>query len=107
MGGAEVCLNIRRRLAYAPCFPVDAFSSLQGMGEAKSVITYVGQSAADRCCLACNSTFSGCVKSLPQGSRPTSDCQLKYNNCVNARPDWKTRKNPPPVRGRGPELRGS
>ena len=75
--------------------PVDAFPSLQGMDEAKSGITYVGQSASDRCCLACNSAFSGCVKSLPQGSRPTSECQLKYNNCVTACPDWKTCKNQP------------
>ena len=76
--------------------PVDAFSSPQGMGEAKSVITYVGQSAADRCCLACNSTFSGCIKSREDKS-PSPACQVKYNECIYACPDYKTCKNLKPA----------
>jgi hypothetical protein len=80
--------------------PVDAFSSLQGMGEAKSGIIYVEQSAATRCCLACNSTFSRCVASLQDRGQPTPACQLKYNDCVTACPDWKTCKNQPAAPGK-------
>jgi hypothetical protein len=70
---------------------ISAFSSLQA--EARSPITYVAQSATDRCCLACNSTFSGCV--ARSKGKPTSACQLKYNDCVTACPDWRSCKNQP------------
>ena len=66
---------------------ISAFSSLQV--EAKPLITYVAQSAADRCCLACNSTFSNCIKSR-QDKTPSSACQEKYNGCIYACPDYKT-----------------
>jgi hypothetical protein len=73
--------------------PVKALSSLQWDAEAKSQIIHVGQSAADRCCLACNSTFSGCVKSREAKGQPTSSCQLEYNKCYYACPDYKSCKN--------------